>query len=222
MAKTQRVSGAPAGSSFTKPDKAPAAPEFDPTRPGAFDIAGFLAGATQHTNVRVLRVTSKPDVAAALELAMTEADLLRSAQAEPEDAPRRRLSQASGGTERLKELDATIAELAPQLDGTWLEVKLRGLTPSEQDTIRMQRPPTGVELAAAIFAVTATVRTPGEDEGPWASLTAAQWADLIEAIGPAQYSTLDKAHESLTYQAVTPDFYERFSASRATGSTSAS
>ena len=56
-------------------------------------------------------------------------------------------------------------------------------------------------------------------------LEAGAWVtadDLIEAIGPVQYLTLDKAHEGLTYQAVTPDFYERYSASRATRSTSSS
>ena len=219
-----RVSRPAPGNSFTKPD---AKPEFDPTRPGAFDISGFLAGAKKHTNVRVIPVTYKPEIAAELERLTTEADKIRRVQAEPEDSPRRRVSQKSGKAALLEKLEERIAELEPELDGTWLEVKVRGITPAEQDEARKAGHAPGVAQAAAIFEKTCLVRDPdmvedGDDDGGWAPMPHDAWLELIEAIGPAQYVMIDKAHEGLAYQAVTPDFYERFSASRATRSTSAS
>ena len=221
MASKNRVSASAPGNSFTKPN-APARPEFDPTRPGAFDIAGFLAGAREHTNTRTLAVTSRPDVAAELERLHAEADQIRAVQAEPEDSPRRRVSQKSGKAQRLEQIEQRIAELEPQLEGTWLEVKMRGITPSEQDDVRALKLNPGVPLAAAIFEKACLVRGEGGTEDDWEPLDRASWEALIDAMGPVQYVALDKAHEGLAYQAVTPDFYERYSASRATRSTSAS
>ena len=54
------------------------------------------------------------------------------------------------------------------------------------------------------------------------AVTVEQASELVEAVGSAQYVTLDQAVDALTYQAVTPDFYERYSASRATRTTSSS
>ena len=223
-AKKSRVTNTPNskdGAAFTKPQPEP---EFDPARPASFDLEGFISGARSHTNTRTIPVTSRPDVAAQVEELTAEADKLdRITGAGATDdgtAPRKRLSAVSEPAKRLREIRDQITDLEPQLDGTWLLVKLRGLEPSEQDTIRGQNLQIGVPLAAAIFAATAQVKPADDEDGQWSVLSADEWTNLIDAIGPTQYMSLDKAHSDVTYQAVTPDFYERYSASRATRSTS--
>ena len=225
MASKNRVSAS--GAAFHKDVKQPTAkpgtgPEFDPARPRTFDLGAFISGAKSHTNTRTIPVTSRPDVAAEAERVAAEVDKLEhiAAQDREEGTPRR-LSAPSETAQKITDLKARLADLTAQLDGTWVLVKLRGLEPSEQDSIRRLNPEPGVPLAAAVFAVTATVRdADAPDEEPWTDLTADEWADLIDAIGPNQYLTLDKAHAAITYQAVTPDFFERYSASRPTRGTS--
>ena len=229
MAKS-RVSAAQPGTAFHKDVKQPTPgtqPEFDPARPRKFDLAAFISGASEHVNTRVIHVSGHPQAAAEAERLTGELDKLTDLLAADEDAETtgkpRRLSQKHPHREKAEKIQARLDELHEQLAGTWLAVKLRPLKPSEQDAIRRLNLPVGVELAAAIFATTATIQpATGEDldEDGWESLTAEEWVALIETIGTVQYLTLDKAHEGLTYQAVTPDFFERFSASRPTRSTS--
>lgn len=229
---TKQRTSAPAGAAFHKdvqqpdPNFSPGTePEFDPARPAKFDLGAFISGARQHTSTCVIPVTFRPDVAAEVERLTDERDKLTRVVEEDKAAgtsARARLSAPSQRANRLAELDTLIAELEPQLDGTWVLVKLRPLTPTEQDALRRRNLTPGVDLAAAIFATTGLIRAEHDDPDAWAAMDDVQWVELIEAIGPVQYLTLDKAHEGLTYQAVTPDFYERYSASRATRSTSSS
>src|SRR5699024_771732 len=104
---------------------------------------------------------------------------------------------------------ARITELEEQLDGTWALVKVRALKPSEQDDVRKRKLPVGVPLFCAMFEHVGAVAHPDTPED-WTPLTAAQWQDFVEAIGAAQYLTLDQAVDALSYQAVTPDFFERY------------
>lgn len=234
MASKSRVSGSTTraasgqGAAFKKDVQQPApgddAPEFDPTRPAAFDLGAFISGAKEHTNTRTIPVTSRPVEAAELERLTADRDKL--ARVTDEDAQQaeggspRRLSAISDRRQKLLDIEARIAELEEELDGTWLLVKVRGLKPTEQDAIRKKRVEVGVPLFCAMFEQVGLVRDPAG--GEWGTLTADGWAELVEAIGSAQYVTLDQAVDALTYQAVTPDFYERYSASRATRSTSSS
>ena len=230
---SKRMSGNPAtatskakGSAFTKPtgDDTPDEVEFDPTRPAAFDLAAFKAGATPTSATRTLQVTILPNEAAELRELYTERDRLATVMAEDAEggtAPRRRMAEVTGRTKRARDVEARIAELEDLLEGTWLDVRLRALTPSEQDEIRKRKIPVGVGLAAAMFAVAATIRsTDGGEE--FASMDADGWLELIDTIKSEQFLTLDQALQSLSFAQVTPDFYGQYSASRATRSTSAS
>ncbi|MFK5689603.1 hypothetical protein ACI3EY_08040 [Ornithinimicrobium sp. LYQ92] len=239
MPKQNRVSGSsrpsPAastpGAAFRKDVQQPTAktkddaPEFDPTRPATFDLPGFISGAKSHTNTRIMPVTSRPDIAGELAALTYEQDqlvaLIEEDKASEGGTPKR-LSAKSIRARRIDEIKARIAELEPELDGTWVEIKLRASTAGEQTAVRLLRLPPGIEVAGAVFEDAATIRPAGEGDDAWSSLTAEQWVDLIEVIGIEQYETLDKTHTSLTYQGVTPDFYERYSASRGTRTTSSS
>lgn len=232
MASKSRVSGSTTraasgqGAAFKKDVQQPAkddAIEFDPTRPAAFDLGGFLAGAKKTTNTRTIPVTTMPVEAAELERLTEQRDkLARITPDNDENTPPRRLSAISTQRQHLRDVEARIAELEEQLDGTWLLVKVRGLKPTEQDDVRKRGVEIGVPLFCAMFEHAGLVRYPDAGDDAWASLTAAQWVDLVEAIGAGQYAMLDKAIDGLTYQAVTPDFFERYSASRATRTTSSS
>lgn len=218
-------SGAAFHKDVPQPTSTPQQPEFDPTRPRAFDLGAFISGAKDHASTRTIPVTSRPAVAAELERLTIERDALAHRTSEDgTPGPARRLSATSPSTARLKAIEERIAELEPQLEGTWLLVKIRGLEPAEQDDVRRQNLPLGVELAAAIFEITSTVARPEDRDDPdaWGRLSAAEWEDLFAVIGSGQYATLDKANSDVSYQAVTPDFFERYSASQTTRSTSSS
>lgn len=226
---TRPVSSAP-GTAFHKEVQQPTAktqddaPEFDPTRPASFDLEGFISGARSHTNTRVVPITSNPGVAGELAALTFEKDKLVEVIAEDkasEGGTSKRLSAKSIRARRLDEINARMAELDPELEGTWVEVKLRAATIAERDGIRAAKMAPGIDLAGYIFSIVAGIRAAGSDD-EWARMTGDQWADFFEAIGIEQYTTLDQTFESLAYQGVTPDFYERYSASRATRPTSSS
>lgn len=226
-----RVSGkttsAP-GAAFTKDVQQPdptsqQVAEFDPTRPGAFDLAGFISGAKKHTNTRTIPVTTLPVEAGELQRLTDQRDKLARITPEDDEAtPPRRLSAMSQQRQQLADAEARIAELEEELDGTWLLIKVRGLEPEEQDKVRNQRPEVGVPLFCAMFEYAALLRRPEDPEDAWGALDADEWRQIVGLIGAGQYAMLDKAIDGLTYQAVTPDFFERYSASRATRNTSSS
>lgn len=211
------------GSAFIKPDEA----EYDPTRPATFDLPGFISGAVQHNPRRIIPVTYKPEVAAEAEACAEKIKTLEAAPAaaegDEEGKPRRRMAQGSPRARMLAELRARYDELVGELVGTWAKVKIRPVEPGEQDEIRAAKAPAGIQQAALVFSVVALVGGPDaerDNEDDWSALSAEQWLEFINAIGPVQYHLLDKAYEVLSYGSVTPDFYERFSASLATRSTS--
>lgn len=218
--------------------------DFDPERPGSFDLGAFIASATlpedkrpQLSTIRTLQVTVHPDIATELANLYEQADELeqriamaKEAVADPDGpkGPRRRLGTKSDRTAELDQVRERIKEIEDALDGTWLDIRLRGLVPSEQDVIRALKLPVGVKLQAAILSICAKVRqADGNDDVPdddpsWGTLTADEWEQLIDRLGPVQTAYIDQAYAALTFHKVTPDFYGRFSVSRGTRNTSAS
>ena len=224
--RTSTQSGAAFHKDVQQPDpKAQAAPEFDPTRPATFDLSGFISGARTHVSTRTVPVTSRPDIAGELAALTYERDRIVEVIEEDkttEGGTRKRVSAKTARSRRLQEIDERIGELQPELDGTYVLVKIRAMSPVEQDEIRQLRMPPGIDLAGQIFHLGAVIRSEDSDDDAWSTLSAEQWTEFFEAIGIDQYNTLDKTFESITYQGVTPDFYERYSASRRTRSTSSS
>lgn len=216
---------------------------YDPERPGKFDLSGFINGTQTFLPQKVVHVTREPTLGADLEQLLKEIDGVTAERDNLERAAERaraeQRAEGSGPRERmvgparsprLLQLDARLEklladrdELLPQLEGTWAAVKVRGLDPQEQDEVRKLGRENGLPLALAIFSRACLVGPEDADEDDpeaWMELTEEQWAGFVQAIGHPQYLLLDGLYAGLAYKSVTPDFYARLSASRATESSS--
>lgn len=189
----------------------------DLTRPAKFSLESWIDGTSE--TVDTARVTKKPHIAAKITKLDREKAEIESAEKSLEGTSqtKRRLAQKNTRKDRIKEIEAEIAELLPQLDGSWAEIQVRALSPQEEDKFREQRIKPGFEMVCQVYALTAQIREEGTGDEGWAELTAEEWAELFDLIGISQFQVLDRTAGNLTYaQAVTPDFSERFSQYRRT------
>lgn len=200
-----------------KVEEKPTPKKNDLTRPAKFSLESWIDGSAQ--DVDTVRVTQNPRIAQKLHKLENEKQEVQSVEQSLErtkETPRR-LAQKDARKQRIREIEAEIKALLPQLDGTWAEVQIRALSPKEEDKLRERKVKPGFEMVCHVFEITAVIREEGDDEDAWTELSVDEWAELFEIIGINQFQTLDRAAGNLTYsQAVTPDFFERFSQYRAT------
>lgn len=215
--------------------------EYDPTRPASLDLEAFIVGAQEWIPTKVVHISARPslvadveDIDRALESLDAQEATQREANAENgTDDSGRRQRMAGLGSERLKRITAERERLTAQredamqqLEGTWRAIKLRALDPTEGDEIRIaarELQSTGVPLTALIMSKAALVgAADAEKDNPddWHALDVETWETLINAMGQPQYLMLDNTYAVLDQRKVSPDFFERHSASRATTASS--
>lgn len=194
---------------------------IDMSKPGEFSLADLLAGNT--APVQTVTVTTDADTAAEIERVneqierITKVLDLRQATGEGQkDGPRRRrLAEKDELRAELQDLQGQRDGLLAKLDGTYLDITVRRLTPRELDEMRKEKNAPGYDTSIAHFIRgNTTVRPHGTDPDAGIELDADGWDQLLSAIGETQFRMLDQAAGRLSYQTVMPDFYERYSASR--------
>ena len=191
----------------------PEEPEKDDlTRPGKFSLESFLAG--RLNPVKSHFVTLDPDRAALIEKLHTEKagaeSILGAAEAEAVGAPKRRMAAKDERRERIRQIDAEVAELTAALEGSWVEVQFRPMTVSERDAVQATDITEAASISALMWSTCAQLRPAGsESEDDWQTLTIPEWTQVIDAIGIPQFAELDKTFGSLTFggRKVTPDFF---------------
>lgn len=199
------------------------APKDDLTRPGKFSLEALIAG--RLNLVKSVNVTLDPD-SAALAAAMEDEKVgleMAMSQVEGTTQSRRRLAQKDTRKERIRQIDIDVASLRESLEGTWVEVQFRRLSPLQQDDVnaagaaaRATGEPHGpTQVCATMWEKCAQVRpAESEDEDEWASMSVDEWLQFIEAVGIPQFRAMDKVSYEMSFgRAVTPDFSRRSSQS---------
>lgn len=170
--------------------------------PSDFDVDEWLAGAPP-ARVIVVPVTLHKDVMARVgALLADKSDALVRAVAE---GPRR-LAQADPGQSEAAKIDALVAELMAELDGSWRYVHIRALTPVENNDVIASSTD---KMAQIVAALTTSATLSAREDQPGKPLPADKWASLMEKVGVAQSMELNNAITELTFERVTPDFSRR-------------
>lgn len=163
----------------------------DLTGPADFDIDAWISGA--QLPEATVRVSARGNLAATLE---EEEAALAAARSKALDDDR---LNGPGVSSEAAAIAARIKALHDEMDGSWLTIRLRSLTPAESEQVQ--------KLAEEGDAVQATLKALATQTVEPKGMTVERWAAMRERIGVGQFTSVVQAANRVSYgQVVTPDF----------------